>query len=327
MKKTIQIVLDTKGWILEVLANKCYDELSTNKEKFNVSLKVGLGDPGKDIYIHFIYLSAQIIPNAVNIVYVTHIDRYHKAFRLVRLSRKNAFSVTMSTSTEELVKKYTGVNNVIAQVPKSIHFNGKDNFKKITFGIFSNLYPDKRKDDKTIAEFLSIANNFSQNIHVIIMGSGFNAIIKANNSLSYDYYNNGFNVKDYKDNLIKCDYVVYFGRDEGAISILDASTLDIPIIAIEQGYHKDICLSKYSKLCKSSNEMISVIKGICNQTLKQNSYINWNAIVDNLIKNEQARGPSFFRYFLIPFIKNEFSIEGEVNVRKLKKILKLPGTQ
>lgn len=320
MKKTVQIVLDTTGWILEALAKKCYDELYSNKEKFDVSFKVGLGDPGKDIYIHFIYLSAQIIPNSINIVYVTHIDRYHKAFRLIRLSRKNAFSVTMSTSTKKLVKKYTGVDNAIAQIPKSIHFNNTNGCQKITFGIFSNLYPDKRKDDKAIEEFLSIASNFPQSVHVIIMGSGFEDILKTINPLSYDYYNNDFNVKDYKDNIIKCNYVLYFGKDEGAISILDASTLDIPIIAIDQGYHKDIYLSKYSKLCKSSNEMIQTIKNICDHNLKQHSYIGWNSIINHFLEERSKIAPSFLRYFSIPFVKNEFSIEANVNIRKLKKI-------
>ncbi len=321
MKKTIQIVLDTTGWILEVLARKCYDEIDRNKEKFNVSFKVGLGDPGKDIYIHFIYLSAQIIPNAVNIVYVTHIDRYHKAFRLIRLSRKNAFSVTMSTSTKKLIKRYTGIDNAIAQIPKSIHFNSSDDCKKITFGVFSNLYPDERKDDKAIAKFLSIANSLPENIHVIIMGSGFKDIIKANKSLSYDYFNNDFNVKDYENNMIKCDYVLYFGKDEGAISILDASTLGIPIIAIDQGYHKDIYLSKYSKLCHTSDEMNQTIENICTSSLKQHSYIDWNTIVDHILKDESRKIPSFLKYFSIPFVRNEFSIEGRVTIKKLKKII------
>jgi hypothetical protein len=322
MKKTIQIVLDSTGWILEVLAKKCYDELASNKNKFDVSFKVGLGDPGKDIYIHFIYLSAQIIPKAINIVYVTHIDRYHKAFRLIRLARKGAFSVTMSTSTKKLIERYTGINDtIITQIPKSIHFNSQNNTKKITFGIFSNLYPDKRKDDNAISEFLSIANKFAQNIHVIIMGSGFSDIIKDNNSLSYDYYNDDFNVTEYKKNIIKCDYVLYFGRDEGAISILDASTLNIPIIAIDQGYHKDIYLSKYSKLCRSSDEMIQVIRDICNSSLKQHLYIDWNTIVNHFLKEKSKKIPSFSRYFLIPFVKNDFSIEGKVNIKKLNKII------
>lgn len=318
MKKTIQIVLDTKGWILEVLANKCYNELSTNKDKFDVSLKVGLGDPGKDIYIHFIYLSAQIIPNAINIVYVTHIDRYHKAFRLIRLMRKGAIPVTMSTPTKKLVKRYTRIDSAIAQIPKSIHFESS-NINKITFGIFSNLYPDKRKDDKAITEFLSIANNNPKTIHVIIMGSGFTDIINKHDSLSCDYLNDSFDVQTYKNNIIKCDYVLYFGKDEGAISILDASTLGIPVIAINQGYHQDIPLSKYSRLCQSSNEMIKEIKNICKYSLKKYKYVDWSTIIYRKLEEKVQSTPSILRYFTIPFVKNEFSIEGSVNMGKLRK--------
>jgi len=321
MKKTIQIVLDTDGWILEALAKKCYQELRKSGEKYETTLKVGLGDPGYDIYIHFIYLSAQIVPNSINIMYVTHIDRYHKAFRLLRLSRKNAFSVTMSTSTKKLVERYTGLKNTIVQIPESLHFKSVNNNKKITFGIFSNLYPDKRKNDQAISDFISLADQFHPHIHAIIMGSGFSDILKQHTSLSYEYYNDEFNVKNYKKNLNRCDYILYFGKDEGAISILDAATLDIPIIAIAQGYHKDIHLPKYSKLCSSSEEMLQTIKNICTSNSKDTDYLEWGELLDIILKGKNIKKPSFFRYFFIPFVKNEFSIESQVNIAKIKKII------
>ena len=324
MKKNIQIVLDSGGvgWILEALANKCYKELDSDRH-FHVSFKVGLGDPGKDVYIHFIYLSAQIIPNAINIVYVTHVDRWHKAFRLIRLARSHAYFVTMSTATQALVNRYIGPANIEPQVPKSLHFKYPlTHNNKITFGIFSNIYPDKRKNDKVIMDFLSIVSNYSNNIHVIIMGSGYQEILETNIQLSCEYLDSEFNVKDYRYNLDRCDYVLYFGKDEGAISILDAATLNKPIIAINQGFHSDIPLSIYSKLCQSPEEMLNVIQSICTSTTKRYKYLDWGQIVTHALSKKLYPKPSFLRFFAIPFVKNEFSIEGSVNMRKLTNFLK-----
>ncbi len=324
MKKTLQILLDSGGvgWILEVLANKCYKELKEDT-RFDVSLKVGLGDPGKDVYIHFIYLSAQVIPGAINIVYVTHVDRWHKAFRLIRLAKSKAHFVTMSTATQELVNRYIGTANIVTQIPESLHFKySSAHNNKITFGIFSNIYPDGRKNDKIIMDFLSIVSDYSDNVHVIIMGTGYQDILKTNIQISYEYLDSEFNLQAYKHNLDRCDYVLYFGKDEGAISILDATTLNKPIIAINQGYHGDIPLSIYSKLCQSPKEMLSVIRNVCISATKHYDYIDWGQLVDRSLSAKPIPKPSFLRFFAIPFVKNEFSIEGSVNMKKLTKFLR-----
>lgn len=316
MKKTIQIILDSTGWILEVLANQCYEELKARSNEFEVSLKVGKGDLGKDIYIHFIYLNAHIIPDSVNIVYVTHVDRWHKAFRLARLAYSGAYFVTMSTATKNLVRRYTGLDHVIAQIPKSIHFGQSKGARSVTFGLFSNLYPDQRKGDKAIRDFLSIVERYP-NAHAILMGSGYEGVLSAISESSYDHIGGEFCLENYKQNLDKCDYVLYFGKDEGAISILDAATLNKPIIAIDQGYHSDIPLSPYSRLCQSTDEILKTIERICSFSGKSYSYANWQEIVDQATICGKPKQFSWFRFLSIPFVRNEFSIETDVNMRKL----------
>lgn len=316
MKRTIQIILDSTGWILEVLANQCYEELKAENGEFEVSLKVGKGDPGKDIYIHFIYLNAHIMPSATNIVYVTHVDRWHKAFRLVRLAHAGAHFVTMSVATRYLVSRYTGVNSITTQVPKSIHFNQDQTARCATFGIFSNLYPDQRKGDQAIKSFLSIIEKYP-NAQAILMGSGYENVLSTISESSYSYIKGEFNLENYRESLDKCDYVLYFGKDEGAISILDAATLNKPVIAIDQGYHSDISLPFYSRLCQSSDEMIETIENICQANNKHHQYVDWQRIIDGVVVDNAQDKSSLLRLLLIPFVKNEFSIEGSVRMRKL----------
>lgn len=316
MKKTVQIILDSTGWILEVLANQCYEELKARNDEFEVSLKIGKGDPGSDIYIHFIYLNAHIMPGATNIVYVTHVDRWHKAFRLVRSAHSGAHFVTMSTATKRLVHRYTGVKNITAQIPKSIHFARDQTSRSVTFGLFSNLYPDQRKGDQAIKDFLSIIEKHPS-AHAILMGSGYEHVLNSVSQSSYSYVEGEFDLDSYKENLDKCDYVLYFGKDEGAISILDAATLNKPIIAIDQGYHSDIPLPFYSHLCQSTDEMIKTIDDICYANDRHCQYITWQEIVGRVSVCNTLDRSSFLRLFLIPFIRNEFSIEGSVSMRKL----------
>jgi len=311
MKKNLQIILDPGGvgWILEALANKCYTELKEDT-RFDVSLKVGLGDPGKDVYIHFIYLSAQVIPNAINIVYVTHVDRWYKAFRLIRLARSQAYFITMSTATQALVNRYVGPVNIETQIPESLHFGySAEHNKRVTFGLFFNIYPDERKNDKIIMDFLSIASNYLDTVHVIIMGYGYEKILKTNMHLSYEYINSEFDVETYKKNLDRCDYILHFGKDEGAISILDAATLDKPIIAIKQGYHDDMPLSIYSKLCQSPEEILNTVEGICAFTIKHYKYLDWNQIVTHAFNVKASSKPSFLKFLPYHLLKMNFLLK------------------
>ena len=308
-KRRVEIVVEESGWIIDVLAKKCFKELSQQEDLYEVSYSNSAASEGKDIYIHFIYLNAKIIRGAMNIVYVTHVDRWFKAFRLIRLARENVYFVTMSEDTSRLVKKYTGVNNVFTQVPKSIHFEQDKNKRKINFGIFSLLYPDKRKGNDSIANFLAYSSTKNQNVEITVYGKGWEDLLANFPDLKITYYNNDFDLGLYTSLLKKCDYVIYFGKDEGAISILDASTLDIPIIAIAQGYHKNIRLSKYSKLCQDSDDMIKMLKGIIDQVSCQTTYNNWSEIIHSSINGLNLKSKSMLRSFLIPFVKNKFLVE------------------
>jgi len=308
-KKSVEIVVEESGWIVDVLARKCFEELCQQENLYEVSYSNSLASEGKDIYIHFIYLNAKIIRGAINIVYVTHVDRWFKAFRLVRLARENVYFVTMSEDTLKLVKKYTGVEGVFAQVPESIHFKSTQSNRKIHFGIFSLLYPDNRKGNDAIENFLAYSSSQNQNVEITVYGKGWENLLANFPKLKINYYNNDFDIELYTGLLKKCDYVIYFGNDEGAISILDASTLDLPIIAISQGYHSDIRLSRYSKLCQNSDDMLNTLIDIIDQVSVENTYNSWCNIIQDSVTGLNSSPVSLFRLMLIPFIKNKFLIK------------------
>ena len=59
-----------------------------------------------------------------------------------------------------------------------------------------------------------------------------------------------------------CDYVRAYGKDEGYFSVLDATSLNIKILAIDQGFHRDLSLAKGSLLFSSHCQLNQYLKNL-----------------------------------------------------------------
>lgn len=308
MKKQIQLVYYEKGWIIEKIVQQWASILEASNFKTIVSFNDSKN--GSDVYIHFIYLNTVPVKGARNIVYVTHVDKWWKAIKLILLAREGVEFVTMSRETQSLVKRYTGSSAVYCINPVSIHFKTNQPPKKVfTFGLFFRLYDDDRKSNNAINKLVTLAEKLNPVCKLILFGAGFSSISEKNpNAASLmDIYDGPFDVVEYESCMKRCDYVVYFGRDEGAISILDAATLDIPVLAIYQGYHIDIPLAKGSMLFNHEDEILSIIKNICYSAQGEGLKLKniENLIIDKADINNSS---NLWHIIFIPFINNKFLI-------------------
>lgn len=311
--KKVQIVLDKNGGILEPLARQTLEELK--EKRFDVDLTVRDVQSDKDVYITYIYLNARPITNALNIVYVTHVDRLFKAWRLIRLAMHDCVFVCMSRETKLLVERYTGSDRVYFINPKSLRY-GEVKPVSVTIGIFSNIYPDGRKGDYCILDVLKEAEKFG-NVNFRIMGSGWQKILSQVNGDTYIYHDEEFNLEVYSAFLTECDYVAYFGEDEGAISILDATALGKPVLAVEQGFHRDLPRHHYSKFFKSTKamslsliELMRSLNGTTNQT-------TWSDIVNLKVRKSPLKIFKALYILKLAFVNNSHSIEFQRFVSKI----------
>ena len=312
--KKVQIVLDKNGGILEPLARQTLEELK--EKRFDVELTVRDIKSDKDVYITYIYLNAKPIPDGLNVVFVTHVDRLFKAWRLIRLAMQDCVFVCMSGETKLLVERYTGSDRVYFINPKSLRY-GEAKPVNVTIGVFSNIYPDGRKGDYCILNVLKEAEKFG-NVNFRIMGSGWQKILSKVDGGTYVYHDEEFNLEVYNAFLSECDYVAYFGEDEGAISILDATALGKPVLAVEQGFHRDLPRHHYSKFFKSTKamsfgliELMRSLNGTTNQT-------TWSDIVNLKVRKSPLKLFKALYIFKLPFVRNSHSIEFQ---RFLSKIL------
>jgi hypothetical protein len=258
----IQIICYQRGWILEAIAWQLQAELQSTNRYGAVSIAFGQPTEGFQIYIHLIFMWAKPVEGAINWLYVTHIDQWWKAAKLVSLASQISGFIVMSNQTKNVVDRYIPGHNVIVKPPTSIHFVPKDKVvHKITVGLFFNIYNDSRKGNRFIRELLAFCAANKELVDVIMYGKGFDRVTPAELAhIAHD--DSEFELETYKRYLSKCDYVVYFGADEGAFSILDAATLGIPVIAVAQGYHLDIDLPRASLLVNSPKAVLASVKAL-----------------------------------------------------------------
>ena len=245
----IQIVCCEKGWILEAIARQWQQKLS---KFYNVELVFYNATLGADLYFHFIHISAKPVSGKKNIVYVTHISDMLVAMRIKKLSLKGCSFITMSEETCKNVRNIVGTGVLVQNIlPESLHFNWRDRGKnsKLTFGYFSRYYSDGRKNEDILLRLINKISNFSS-CDFIIYGSNWLEHLTLESIPQNIYIDESqFQLDKYRHYLEQVDYVLYFSVDEGAVSILDAATLNIPVIATNIGYHKELPLAKGSVLC------------------------------------------------------------------------------
>lgn len=306
----IQIVCCEQGWIVEKIAQQYRAELMAEYEVPDIYfLRDGFSEvvPTANIILSFIYLRAMYVKGSMNIAYVTHVDRYWKALLVILMANKGYSFIVMSTDTESYLKKLLGARaRVVTINPQSIHFNKNSLVKKIRVGLFFRFYSDNRKNKGAVEGLLEIANRHPNLLEIVTYGSGFSRLRDAYKNISISINEEEFDAKIYKELMLSCNYIIYFGRDEGAYSILDSAILGVPVLAIDQGFHRDLILPIGSRLFRDEGELLEFFSGIVDASSDKKSSKSILEGVRELIDTPNCNSVSILRLVTIPFTHNKF---------------------
>lgn len=163
----------------------------------------------------------------VNTLMITHIFDGYKLDRVKEGMKTADCGICMSLETKDFL-----VSNGIDETKLEVILPAHDFLprKKKKVAIVTNVYPDGCKRENMYYELLKFLNREGiEEFEFQVMGSGW---LNAD----YDKFDHG----NYLKILEACDYLLYFGVDEGAMSVLDARQVGLKTIAPLVGFHKEM---------------------------------------------------------------------------------------
>jgi hypothetical protein len=329
---SIDLIVYNNSWIATALARQFKENLE--KEGLQATIVENKEDLASDTCVHFFYFDAVADCTKKNILYVTHIDHWWKAFKIMKYANQNCSFICMSRETKKIVELYTRSEMVYHFMPESINFKNRisNNYaQKIRFGLFFRNYSDGRKNNLIIDELFNYISINKKYCQLIIYGEGFEEYYKKYKNIFLVYDDGDFNRDAYEKYLKMCDYILYFGFDEGAYCTIDASIFNIPIIVTNQGYHRDIILPIGSELHNTADQVLESVKK--HIRVKKISMENKNLnslklfeIIKNSNKNNKKNSSLkiIYRMFAINnnFIKKSKHIKQDVKMF-IKKLIGL----
>lgn len=241
--KSIHIVNHELGFnngILTKFANKLFEH--SDKEKgFTFSIS---GSPREDVDLnhHINYLpynttsNLEKTKNTKNTLMITHIWEGYKLDRVKEQMETADMGICMSSDTEQQLINW-GIDKEKLTTVLPAHDNNPRRHQVVA--ILTNVYPDGCKRAEMFIELVKKLDKKRWAFR--IMGTGWENILPdlVSEGLQVDYFHN-FNYEIHQQILQSSDYLLYFGKDEGAMSVLDAKQEGLPVIAPNIGFHKDI---------------------------------------------------------------------------------------
>lgn len=220
--------IGVKSGILTKYADMMVNGLIREGHEVTISNKP---DPKAAVNHHINYQSYQSC-KGVNTAMVTHIDTPDKLKKAKEVS-KEAHGICFSKETKEYLEK-NGCKNLSVILPATSVTR-----RPRIIAIMTQLYPDGRKREGMFIDLLKTLNpeDFAWNI----VGEGWEetisqAVKTGHKVLHVPHYSS----KIGQSVLNSADYLLYFGKDEGAISVLDAVYAGVKVIAPEIGFHKEL---------------------------------------------------------------------------------------
>lgn len=238
----VRIVLspDNGSWIIEKMANR----LAAMTEKFGCVADVASApDSNADLNHWMSYAFANVAHATPTSMLITHLDDPYKV-ALVRgeLSGGVGVGICLSSHSRDML-----IGEGIA--PQSLAFvvPGHDfapTPRRIVIGLTTRLYPDGRKREAMLVR-LARAMRLDA-FRFEIFGQGWADFIPQLDAAGAEiFYRPGSDdyVADYRemiDHLVRFDYYLYLGRDEGSLGTLDALAAGVKTIITPQGFHVDL---------------------------------------------------------------------------------------
>jgi hypothetical protein len=229
------VCYEDAGWILGRIADRLSDELRACGVSVTQSRTP---QEGFDVVHHIpFHPVARRSGTATESMMVTHLDTPSKLSRVRRLAEVGVIPIAMSRQTVDLVNKGLSAESketaVCALLPSFI-----DRHPRLRVGVFYRLYSDGRKREQVLGACLRELG--LGNFELFIMGSGWEPEISRfrREGLAVSYASD-FDSTTYLAWLDHVDVVVVTGRDEGAVSFLDALAVGNRVIVSRIGYHAD----------------------------------------------------------------------------------------
>lgn len=209
---------------------------------------------GVDINHHINYFSYVHEPTTKNSLMVTHITDEMKLYNITKGMETADIGICYSKETEKQLKK-EGIKKLTTILP------AHDALPRapIVVAILTNIYPNGCKREGMFIELLKHID-LSQFVF-LIMGRGWEPIVKQleHTGIQAEVHTQ-FDATNHKRILDLADYCAYFGDDEGAMSILDATYHRIPTIAPNVGFHQEIGITHPFYTQNGLNEIFKAIQ-------------------------------------------------------------------
>lgn len=236
-----------KSGILTKYADMMVNGLIREGHEVTIS---GKPDPKADINHHINYESFQPC-KTVNTAMVTHIDTETKLKKMKEVA-KVAHGVCFSNETmKQLVKEGIKKESLSVILPATSMTR-----RPRIVAIMTQLYPDGRKREGMFLDLVKTLDNekFVWNI----VGKGWEPIIEKATKLGAKILHVGHFTPELGQGVLNsADYLLYFGKDEGAISVLDATMAGVKTIAPLVGFHKELGIDYPFDTQKELNEIFA----------------------------------------------------------------------
>ena len=261
------IFINTTGcdnWILKIIADDIVNELT----RLGYHVRKGRYEEydNEEVAYHMWWRVALPYKNArVNSVFITHIDDSMKEFDLC--SMKNRFNSFVTMSNEDanfLIDLGFNKSKVFG-----LDLPARNTFiRPISLGIFSNCYPDNRKNENWLLEYCE-QFEVAKCANFVFIGFGWASFIDklsksscsfewhcVSRSMPYEYFFQQLKLE-------KLDCYIYMGMDGGAMGSYDAYAMGIPLCISNDGYHKGIPDIDYT--FETKEEFFGVMNNILNK--------------------------------------------------------------
>lgn len=228
-------------WILKIIADDIANELTKR------GLVVRKGDyanyKGEDIVYHMWWRIAVPYKKAkVNSVFITHTDDSFKEHDLCKIKDFFDSYITMSDEDACFLKELGFDQNKVFGINLAVRNNY---IKPISLGIFSNCYPDNRKNENWLLDYCA-SHEIAKLANFVFVGHGWgkfvNQLLPYNCSFEWHCVSRKMPHEYFFQQLklSSLDYYLYMGMDGGAMGTYDAYAMGAHLCVSDDGYHKAI---------------------------------------------------------------------------------------
>jgi len=232
-----------QGWIIERLMRDIASELTGR----GIPTRIGTSNQyqGEEVIFNSRYLTALSDARAkVNSLFITHVDDRTKELQLCSSFKKFNSLVCLSPQDADFVAALNGSRAGVAGIDLPTR---ELKVRPMRLAMFSARYEDGRKNEQWIADyFRDKPATYRANFVFCFMGWGWETFCATLGEMEMNYEIYRYSrftpgeYERYKEVLATMDTLIYLGFDGGAMSVYDAISAGLHVIAPDISYHRDL---------------------------------------------------------------------------------------